>query len=169
EEPRGSRATRRHEVLERRPAAPRPSLAEVLLEPRNIQMLLGLGGALMVVGLVLLLWVNAVFTPPHVAAGLGVVNAALLGTGWWLLRRSRYQTAGRALTLIACLVMPLNLWYYHANDLVTVGGHLWLAALAVTLLDVASALVLRDELFVYVLMAGVTLTGLLFLAGVPPS
>ena len=27
--------------------------------------------------------------------------------------------AGRALTLLACLVMPLNLWFYHANDLVT--------------------------------------------------
>ena len=65
--------------------------------------------------------------------------------------RSRYQTAGRALTLLACLVMPLNLYFYHAYDLITLDGHLWLAALVCCLLYAASAWVLRDRLFVYVL------------------
>lgn len=153
----------------RKPATPRRHLLEILLDPQNIQMLLAFGGGLMVVGLVILLWVNEFFTPPVVAAGLGVLNAAVLGIGWWLLRGGRHHTAGRALTLVACLVMPLNLWYYHANQLVTLDGHLWMAALIISVLYAASALVLRDELFVYIFTLGVTFTGLLFLADLPPS
>ncbi|MGH7221602.1 MAG: hypothetical protein ACRELF_00065, partial [Gemmataceae bacterium] len=151
------------------PPQPRRNLMEILLDPRNIHMLLAFGGALMVVGLVILLWVNELLKPPVVAVGLGVVNAALLGAGWGLLRGSRYQMAGRAVTLLACLVLPLNLWYYHANGLITLDGHLWVAALVISALYAASALVLRDELFVYIFTAGVTLTGLLFLADLPPS
>ena len=153
-------------VSARRP--PR-ELLKILLDPRNIQMLLGFGGALMVVGLVILLWLNEFFTPPVVAGGLGVVNAVLLTAGWWVLRKTRYQLAGRALTLIACLIMPLNLWYYHANGLITLDGHLWLAALVISAFYATSALVLRDELFVYIFTAGVTMTGLLLLADLPPS
>lgn len=148
---------------------PRRQVLEILLDPRNIQMLLAFGGALMVIGLVILLWINEFFTPSVVALGLGIANAVLLGAGWWLLRASRYQLAGRAVTLLACLVMPLNLWYYHANQLLTLDGHLWLAALVISVLYAASALVLRDDLFVYIFSAGVTLTGLLFLADLPPS
>jgi hypothetical protein len=152
-----------------RPATPRRPLMEILLDPRNIQWLLALGGSLMVVGLVILVWVNKFFTPPVVAVSLGLVNIALLGGGWWVLRQTRYRLAGRAMTLLACLVMPLNLWYYHVNDLVTIDGHLWVAALVISLLYAASALVLRDELFVFVAVSGVTLTGLLILADLPPS
>ncbi|MFN4260992.1 MAG: hypothetical protein ACK4RK_16990 [Gemmataceae bacterium] len=148
---------------------PRRNFLEILLEPRNIQVLLALGGALMVVGLVILLWVNEFFTPPVVAISLGVGNAALLGVGWWVLRSTRYLLAGRALTLLACLVMPLNLWYYHANNLITLDGHLWVPALVISVLYAASAVMLRDELFVYIFVAGVTLTGLLILADIPPS
>jgi hypothetical protein len=163
------RAGRKARDASRPAGEPRRGLLEMLLDPRNIQMLLGFGGALMVVGLVILLWVNEYFSPPVVAIGLGVGNAALLAAGWWLLRSTRYQLAGRALTLLACLVMPLNLWYYHANQLVTLDGHLWVAALAISALYAASALVLRDTLFVYIFIAGVTLTGLLVLADIPPS
>ncbi len=80
------------------------------------------------------------------------------------IRFSRYQTAGRAITLLACLVMPLNLWFYHANQLITLEGHLWVAALVCCVLYLASALVLRDQLFVYVLNGGIAMTGLLMLA-----
>jgi hypothetical protein len=144
-------------------------LLEILLDPRNIHMLLAFGGALMVVGLVILLWVNKFFTPARVAVGLGLVNGALLATGWWVLRSTRYQLAGRALTLFACFVLPLNLWYYHANQLITLDGHLWVAAVVISVLYAASAWVLRDELFVYIFCASVALTGLLFLADLPPS
>src|SRR5262245_22178745 len=121
----------------RKPRAPQRNVVEILLEPKNIQMLLALGGALMVVGLVILLWVNEFLTPPVVAGGLGALNAALLLGGWGLLLRTRYQVAGRALTLIACLVMPLNLWYYDANDLIALDGHLWVAALVMSALYAA--------------------------------
>ncbi len=159
-------------------AAPEPSdktlqvrrgIMEILLDPRSIQMLLAFGASLMVVGLVILLWVNEYFSPPVAAVSLGLVNTALLGLGWFVLRNTRFQLAGRALTLIACLIMPLNLWYYHANQLITLDGHLWLAALVISALYAASALVLRDELFVYVFTAAVTMTGLLVLADLPPS
>ena len=148
---------------------PRRSLLEIVLDPRNIQMLLAIGGALMVVGLVILLWVNEFFTPPVVAVGLGIVNGVLLVAGWWVLRSTRYQLAGRAVTLLACLVMPLNLWYYHVNHLITLDNNLWLAALVISSLYAASAYLLRDELFVYIFMAGVTLTGMLFLADLPTT
>ncbi len=148
-----------------RPKKPRRSVMQILLDPHSIQVLLALGGALMVTGLVILLWINEFFTPPVVAVGLGVLNATALGTGWWFLLRTRYRLAGRALTLMACLVMPLNLWYYHANSLITLEGHLWVAAVVVSALYAASALALREELFVYVFVGGVTLTAMLFLAG----
>lgn len=148
-----------------RPKKPRCNLMEILLDPHSIQILLALGGALMVTGLVVLLWVNQFLTPTVAAIGLGLLNAVALGSGWWSLLRTRYRLAGRALTLLACLVMPLNLWYYHANDLITLEGHLWAAAVVVSALYAISALALRDELFVYVFVGGVTLTGMLFLAG----
>jgi hypothetical protein len=142
---------------------------EILLDPRSIQWLLAFGGVLMVLGLVILLWVNHYFTPPVIAVTLGLTNAALLAGGWATIGYTRYQTAGRALTLLACLVMPLNLWYYHVNGLLTIDGHLWAAALFISVLYAASALTLRDELFVYVFVGGIAMTGLLILADLPPS
>ncbi|HEV3258957.1 MAG TPA: hypothetical protein VG013_18950 [Gemmataceae bacterium] len=147
------------------PAVPRRPLWEILLDPRSIQWLLAFGGALVVIGLVIWLWAAGVFkNPAVVATALGAANAALLAGGWVVIRSTRYQTAGRALTLLACLIMPLNLWFYHANNLITLEGHLWVAALVCCVLYTASALVLRDQLFVYVLAGGVALTGLLILA-----
>jgi hypothetical protein len=128
-----------------------------------------LGGTMTVAGLILLLWINKYFTPPVVALTLGIGNGAMLLTGWAAIRRSRYQMAGRALTLLACLIMPLNLWYYHAQGLLTIEGHLWVAGVCISALYAASALVLGDELFVYVFAAGVAMTGLLMLADLPPS
>jgi hypothetical protein len=102
--------------------------------------------------------------PIVVAIALGTGNVAMLTGGWAIIRFSRYQTAGRAFTLLACLIMPLNLWFYHAQGLVTLDGHLWAAALVCCVLYLASALILRDHLFVYVLNAGIAMTGLLMLA-----
>src|SRR5262245_28815237 len=158
----------------RKPPAPRRQLLEILLDPRNIQWLLGIGGALMVVGLVILLYVNDVFEPPVVAACLGLANVVVLLGGWYLVRRTRYHLAGQALTLIACLVMPLNLWYYQVNPAASAGAltlerNLWVAGVVIALLYLASALVLREPLFVYVQVAGVTLAGLLILATGPTT
>jgi hypothetical protein len=147
----------------------RRSLLELLLDPRSIQLLLASGGILLVLGLVLLLWLNKLLTPPVMAVVLGLSNLLVLLAGWGLLRQTRYQLAGRGLTLLACLVMPLNLWYYHANDLLTLSGPLWVAALVISLFYLLSAVVVREEVFVYVFMGGLVLTGLLFIASWPPA
>jgi hypothetical protein len=168
--PRGEKAAARRrgegrEELSPAWVAPRRSALEILLDPRTIQGLLAGGGALLVIGLVIYLATSGFFDNPlTVAVALGLGNAVVLVGGWVLLARGRYPTAGRALTLLACLVMPLNLWYYHANGLMVIEGRLWVAALVCCALYAASALVLRDPLFVYVLFGGVALTGLLMLA-----
>jgi hypothetical protein len=151
------------------PPQPRRSMMEIILDLRSIQCLLGLGGALMVVGLVILLWLNDVFTPPVLAVVLALSNIALLSGGLATIRFSRYQLAGKALSLLSCLVMPLNLWYLHANDLITIDGHLWMCAVLISVLYGLAAVILKDELFVYVFSAGVTMTGLLILSDLPPS
>jgi hypothetical protein len=162
---RGPSRARREGEREEEPVAPRRSALEILLDPRTIQGLLAGGGALLVIGLVIYLATSGFFDNPlTVAVALGIANAAVLAGGAALVARTRYQTAGRALTLLACLVMPLNLWYYHANELLLFEGHLWVAALVCCALYAAAALVLRDRLFVYVLFGGVALTGLLMLA-----
>lgn len=149
------------------PRLPRRPFWDVLLDPRSIQWLLGLGGALLVIGLVIWLATLGIFKNPLVVAfALGIANGVVLGLGLAVTLFTRFQTAGRALALLACLVMPLNLWFYHSNDLLTLEGHLWLAALVCCLLYAASALVLRDSMFVYVLSGGVAMTGLLMLADV---
>ena len=145
-------------------SAPRRNFLEILLDPRSIQWLMSLGGALMVVGLVILLWINKFFTPPIMAVMMAATNVAVLVGGWATIRKTRYQLVGKGLTLLACLVMPLNLWYSHAHGLATVDGHLWVAAVVISGLYAASAWILKDELFVFVFCAGVALTGLLILA-----
>ena len=154
-----------HAAASPAPRPPRKPLLEILLDPRTIQWLLGLGGVLLVLGLIIWLATLGIFKNPIiVAVALGIGNGAVLLGGWAVIRYTRYQTAGRALTLLACLVMPLNLWFYHANNLITLDNHLWVAALVCCVLYLASALVLRDRLFVYVFTGGIAMTGLLMLA-----
>ena len=90
--PRADRSPRAQRIVE--PPEPRRSIMEIILDPRSIQCLLGLGGALMVVGLVILLWLNDVFTPPVLAIVLALSNIALLSGGLATIRFSRYQLAG---------------------------------------------------------------------------
>jgi hypothetical protein len=153
----------------RPPREPRRPIIEILLDPRNIQWLLTFGGVMLVVGLVLYLYSIGVFENPVVVASLmGVGTVGLLFGGWAVLRLTPYQTAGRAMTLLACLIMPLNLWFYHANSLHPLMLHeqLWVAALACCALYAASSLILRDARFVYVLVAGICGTCLLIMADV---
>ncbi len=149
----------------RPPAPPRRTVGEILLDPKSIQWLLASGGVLLVVGVVIWLASLRIFeSPVAIATAMGGGNLALMACGWLLIKKTRFQVAGRAITLLACLLMPLNLWFYQANDLMVVGGQLWIAALACCALYAVSAIVLKDALFVYVLMGGVTMTGLLLMA-----
>ena len=123
-------------------------LLEILLDPRSIQWLLMSGAVLLVVGLSIYLWAIGIFeNRKTIAVALGLGTATMLGGGWAVIKYTRFQTAGRALTLLACLIMPLNLWFYHANNLITLQGQLWVPAMVCCLAYAASALVLRDELF----------------------
>jgi hypothetical protein len=165
EEPARPRRRRREAEEPVEDETPRRTILEVLLDPHSIQWLLAAGGALIVLGVVIWLASLGLFeNAGFVAVALGVGNAALLAGGYFMILRTTHQNAGRALTLLACLLMPLNLWFYHTHNLITLEQHLWVAALFCCIIYTASALVLKDSLFVYVLVAGVTLTGLLLLA-----
>jgi hypothetical protein len=150
-------------------ARPRRPLPEIVLDPRNIQWLLTFGAAMLVLGLVIYLYALGVFEDARtVAVLMGLTTLSLLVGGGVIVRGTRYQLAGRAIMLLACLVMPLNLWFYHAQGLhpFTLYEQLWLAALVCCVAYAASAWILPEPLFVYVLMAGVTLTALLILADI---
>ncbi|TWT97980.1 hypothetical protein Pla108_21350 [Botrimarina colliarenosi] len=142
-------------------------LVAMLVDPRGLQALMLAGGGLLSLGLVLWLFVIGVFDEPLPAAvGLGVANFALLGLGVAVCLRTRYRLAGRATAMLACLLLPLNLWFYDAQGLVTLagGGNLWIPALIGCVVYAGVARWLRDSLFVYAFAAGVAMTGLVFLA-----
>ncbi len=148
-------------------AAPPRSFLDMLLDPQTIRILLISSAGLLTLGLAGWLWSVGVFDHPLVAATiLGAINLAVLGAGFFLVQSTRYQTAGRAVTLLACLVMPLNLWFYDAQGLVSLddGGHLWIPALGCCIIYAVIVRWLKDEWFVYTFVAGMTLTGVLFLA-----
>lgn len=138
---------------------------ERLLSPQGIQTLLGSGGALFVGGIITWLATLGIFDHPLVLATvLGGINLALLLLGYWLVLSTRYQVAGLALTLLACLVMPLHLWFYHAQKLLTFDNHLWAAGLVISLLYALTARVLRNIWFVPIFLGGIAMTVLLILA-----
>jgi hypothetical protein len=138
---------------------------EALIDPRSIQWMLMIGGGLCVLGLIIWLISLGVFKDPRILAiTLGVGTLAILGAGWFLTLRTRYRIAGQALTFLGCVVAPLNLWFYHAQNLITVQGHLWVGGVVCCLLYAATVVMLRDPVFMYAIEAGATLTTLLLLA-----
>jgi hypothetical protein len=138
---------------------------QALLDPRSIQWMLTIGGSLCVLGLIVWLVSLGIFKDPLVlAVAMGIGTLAILGTGWLLALRTKYHMAGQALTFLGCVVAPLNLWFYHAQDLVTLERHLWVGGVVCCLIYLATVKVLRDPLFMYAFEAGVTLTSLLLLA-----
>jgi hypothetical protein len=140
-------------------------MMEALLDPRSIHWMLMFGGGLAVLGLIIWLVSLGLFDNKIVVAmGLGVGSLALLAGGWWMTLKTKYRTAGQALTFLGCVVAPLNLWFYHAQDLITLEGHLWIGGVICCLLYAATVRVLRDPLFMYAVEGGITLTVLLLLA-----
>jgi hypothetical protein len=137
-------------------------MLEAMLDPRAIQWLLTIGGGLAILGLIIWLVSIGIFANSlAVALVMGVASLALLGAGWWVTLHSSHRVAGQALTFIACVVAPLNLWYYQSQGLVTIDQHLWLGGLVCLGLYVATVFKLRDPLFLYAVEAGITLTVLL--------
>jgi hypothetical protein len=142
-------------------------LLRSLLDPQSLRVMMATGGGLLSAGLVVWLWTVGVFEDPLVAAfALGAANLAMLAMGAGVARSTRYSTAGTAITLLGCLLLPLNLWFYDAQGLITLrhGGHLWVPALACCVIYAGVAHLLRNPLFVFTFVAGIAMTGLLILA-----
>ncbi len=100
---------------------------EALLDPRSIQWMLTIGGGLFVLGLLIWLVSWGVFQNPAIlATALGIGTLAIACAGWWVALTTRFRIAGQALTFLGCLVAPLNLWFYHAQALITLDHNLWL-------------------------------------------
>ena len=158
-----------HEVVmaEMVDAPPKKSVFEQILHPESIQRMMQFGGVVLVLGCALWLWSIGIFDHPIVAAlALGVTNLIVLVSGCLLINKSRYELAGRGLTLLGSLALPLNLWFYDSQGLVTLakGGHLWIPAAAICCIYALVARVLKRPSFAYAFVGGVHLTGLLFLA-----
>ena len=147
---------------------PKTNLFELMLSPKSLQVMMSVGGGVLAIGCAVWLWSLGVFDNPLVAAlALAGVNLGVLCLGVWLVANSRFGLAGRGLAFLSSLLMPLHLWFYDAQGLMVLneGGHLWFPALIICGLYALVARLTRDSIFVYTLMGGVLLTGLLFLAG----
>ena len=137
---------------------------EALLDPRSIQWMLLIGGGLSVLGVIIWLVSRGIFENPVVLAiAMGLGTLAILGSGWYLVLKTKYKVAGQALTFLGCVVAPLNLWFYHAQELVTLDQNLWVGGVVCCLVYAATVYALRDPLFMYAIEGGATLTVLLFL------
>ena len=143
------------------------SLIERLLSPQSLQWMMMVGGGMLVIGFVVWLWSIGLFENPMVVAVvMGGGIAALIAAGISIVKFTRYRLAGNGLTLLGAMAMPLQLWFYHAQGLINLGdgGHLWIPAAAFCLIYALIARVLRNPAFVYTLVGGVVLTGMLFFA-----
>ena len=145
----------------------RQPLIERLLSPESIQRLMLVGGGLLVAGFLVWLRVWTVFKEPLVvAAAIGLLISAIIGSGIALVRFTRYKLAGTGLAFLGALAMPLQLWFYDAQGLITLeeGGHLWIPAALFCAVYAAIARVTRNPLFIFTLVGGIVMTGMLFLA-----
>jgi len=153
------------------PLAPAKPWMEVvldnLLSPRSIRWLFVLGGALIVLGLVIWLASMNVFDDPRLVAGLLTAGSlGVYGVGLFVSLRTQHKMIGQALTFLGCVLTPLNLWYYHMQGLITLDSGLWIGGAACCVLYLVTVAVLRDPLFIYAVEAGVTLTAVLILGDV---
>ena len=142
-------------------------MLNAFLDPRSIQWLLTLGGGFMVLGLLIWLISTGIFTRPVPLAILfGTASLGILVSGWWVALCTRFKMAGRALAFLGCVVLPLNLWFYHSQDLLLLSEGLWCAGAGCVIMYLVTLMVLRDPLFVYAVEAGITLTAVLLLGSV---
>lgn len=140
-------------------------MLEAALDPKSIQWLLLFGGGLAVLGVIVWLVSLGLFKNKLMLAGcLGAGSLAVLGAGWYVSLKTKYHTAGQAVTFLGCVILPLNLWFWHAQGLVTLDNHLWIGGLICCALYAATIYVLKNPVFVYAMESGATLTVLLLLA-----
>lgn len=143
-------------------------MLDVVTDPRSIQWMLMLGGGLMVVGIII--WLVSIgilqelLERKEILATLFIGGSlAILGAGWWVTLSTNFKLAGKSLTFLGCVLLPMNLWFLSAQEMVTLQNHLWVGGLFCTLLYIATVYVLRDPLFLYAVEIGVSLTLVLLL------
>ena len=146
---------------------PSKPLFERLLSPQSLGWMMSIGGGLLVLGFAIWLWSIGVFENPLIlAVSVGALNLSLLGLGIWLLQNTRHKIAGKGITLLSSLALPLNLWLYDSQSLITIGeGKLWMPAFLISIIYAAIARITKDSNFVYTLVGGFVMTGVLFMAG----
>lgn len=145
----------------------RPMMSRIfssLLDPVILQRLLILGGGLIVVGLLITLASQGIFDNPLIAASTMTIGSLLvIAGGWGTILRTKHTIAGIAFTFLGCVVLPLNLWFYHVQNLIRVDQHLWVCGLACVAVYTATVYRLRKPVFLYAVQLGVLLTTLLLL------
>lgn len=151
------RATPVRETVEATASKP---FTQVVTE--NINLIFTLASLLFVVG-VLLYYRHEIYTTlqiPYVqAAVLGLVTTASLFTGWTLVRRGE-TVAGRALTVLGSLLVPINPWFMVKTGILKDSGNSWILGSVCTLLYLWTAYFLRDRLFIYFGLFAGYLTGI---------
>lgn len=142
------------------PPQPRKSLPEIVAE--NIRFIFAISAALFVGGIVLY-YRNEIYhglkQPITQAVLLALVTVGCLVTGWTLVRRTEQTVAGRTLTLVGSLLVPVNPWFLVRSHLIPDTGNAWIAGLAGTALYGWTAYFLRERLFVYIALATGVITG----------
>src|SRR5581483_10417590 len=139
---------------------PRRSLSELVAE--NIKLIFAISAALFVGG-VLLYYRNAIYLglkqPWTQAFILGFATIGCIVGGWTLVRRTNQTLAGRTLTLVGSLLVPINPWFLVRSGLIPESGNGWILGLACTALYAWTAYFLRERLYVYLALATGIITG----------
>jgi hypothetical protein len=149
---------------------PLERMAQAFLDPRSIQWMMTIGGSLFVVGMLVYLISWGIFENKYIlATTLTASSLAIWGTGVATTTRTRFNLAGRALTFLGCVVLPLNLWFYHAQDILRIDQGLWGPAVICSAIFGVTAWWLKDALFVFAVQAGITLTSLLVMGDYAPA
>ena len=126
--------------------------------------MLSLGGGLMVLGIIVWLVSLGIFENTLVVAVTLTVGSLLVhGAGCAVMLKTRYRNAGHALTFLGCILIPLNLWFYHAQGLVTLEGQLWVGGVLCSLIYIVTVVLTREPTFLYAVEGGITLTLVLLL------
>ena len=131
---------------------PQRSLFATLADPRTIHLLLFIGAAMLVVGVVI--WLRDVLylklQDPIVQAWLLAIGTIVVTvSGWLIFLRTRLVLSGKALTLVGSLLVPINFWFLVRSGLIDASGRAWIVCALCTALYAMTARVLRDRLYVY--------------------
>ncbi|MEW6731783.1 MAG: hypothetical protein AB1489_10685 [Acidobacteriota bacterium] len=142
------------------PPLPSKSFPELVAE--NINYIFAISTALFVGGIALY-YRNEIYyglkQPIVQAAILALVTLGALVSGWTLVRRTEQTIAGRTLTIVGSLLVPINPWFLVRSGLIPNTGKAWVLGLVCTALYAWTAYFLRDRLFVYIALSTGIITG----------